>query len=1073
MNRRILSTRRLALRSRLSVEPLEDRTLPSTTMSTSILQPNANAIVNGTYLIKAQVKDHNSITKLQFYLDGNALGPAITSGPNNYYWDTTTATDGPHTLTDTAWDSAGNVLQSPGQPIQVNNNYSQVGQWGSIHQMPIVAINMILMHTGNVLLMQGNGTTAQVLNPNTGNYTAVPNNYSNLFCAGAAELSDGRILVTGGYGSMYQGTPNVNLFDPVALTWTEMAPMSFARWYPTMTGLPDGEMMAIGGAGLTNTTYVPYQETYEPPTNTWTTLTNAQLTLPSYPHSLVQPDGNILVTGASEVAIPTYELNLTTQTWTTIDPNVVDGASSDMFLPGKVLKIGTASDSGGTKKAAATTYLLDMTQPSPHWQQLSNMMYPRATTVNLVTLPDGNVMVFGGGTNTNGADLTRAVFPAEEWSPITEKWTEMSSMEVPRLYHSTTLLLPDGRVLEAGSGGDVGPDQTNYQIYSPSYLFKGARPTITSVASTLQYGNSFFVGTPDAANIASVSLIRPGAVTHGFDQDQRFLPLSFSQTSGGLTVQAPINSDLAPPGYYMLFIVNKNGVPSIAPFVRFPGAEEDTTPPTAPGSLAAMSLSGGTSLTWTASTDNWIVNGYTVYRSTNPNFVPSPANEIGQTTATSYTDVVAPGTYYYLVTAQDFVGNASTPSNETSATPTLDVTAPTVSLTGWNSGATVFGTIALTANAQDNIAVAGVQFYLDGAPLGTQVTSAPYYFNWNTAGVANGQHTVTAVASDYAGNRTTSTSITLNINNTTGTNGLVAAYGFNDGSGTTVTDSSANGLTGTISNATWSTAGKYGNALVFNGTNSLVTVNDAPVLNLTNGMTIEAWVYRMWSNANTWQTVIFKEQPEMESFALQGTDPNVYSPPSAYINTGGLDATVYGGGFMHMNQWEFLAATYDGSQLALYVNGKKVQTAPMTGNIAETNDPLHIGGNALWGEFLKGMIDEVRIYSRALSQSEIVTDMNTPISSVPLPSSAAIAALRPSGATGIAVPIPFSPSDGRRPAASEAINSTWVASIVPNGPDPAAVVSHTLHQPVPIGIDSYFSWMNASILDEGWTALNL
>jgi hypothetical protein len=145
----------------------------------------------------------------------------------------------------------------------------------------------------------------------------------------------------------------------------------------------------------------------------------------------------------------------------------------------------------------------------------------------------------------------------------------MASAQNPRTYHASALLLPDGSVLVAGSGGCCGaPDQFNAEIFSPPYLFRGPRPQITSAPSAVQYGNSFAVGTPNAAAIASVALIRTGAMTHGFDHNQRYVPLTFSPSGGGLTVQAPPNGHTAPPGEYLLFIVDTNGVPSVAPFVR-------------------------------------------------------------------------------------------------------------------------------------------------------------------------------------------------------------------------------------------------------------------------------------------------------------------------------------------------------------------------------------------------------------------------------------------------------------------------------------------------------------------------
>jgi hypothetical protein len=170
---------------------------------------------------------------------------------------------------------------------------------------------------------------------------------------------------------------------------------------------------------------------------------------------------------------------------------------------------------------------------------------------------------------TDVFNLGKAVLPAELWSPATAQWKTLAGMRTPRLYHSTALLLPDGKVLVAG-GGRFGVNQFSAEVFSPPYLFKGPRPTLTSAPATLQYEVSFTVGTPNGASIATVSLLRLGAVTHAFNFDQRFVKLTFQQVSGGLRVQAPTNAKLAPPGYYMLFLVNTTGVPSVAKMVRFP-----------------------------------------------------------------------------------------------------------------------------------------------------------------------------------------------------------------------------------------------------------------------------------------------------------------------------------------------------------------------------------------------------------------------------------------------------------------------------------------------------------------------
>ena len=650
-----------------------------------------------------------------------------------------------------------------------------------------------------------------------------------------------------------------------------------------------------------------------------------------------------------------------------------------MYRPGLIMKAGTASDSGPPPglPAAATTYVLDMTQANPTWQQTASMNFPRATTMNLVSLPDGNVMVFGGGTDTSGEIVSHAVLQTEEWSPATKTWQVMASMSVPRLYHSTTLLLPDGRVLESGSGGDPGtPDELNYQIYSPNYLFKGARPTITSAPTTaIQYGNSFFVGTPDAANISSVVLIRPGAVTHGFDQDQRYVPLTFTQSAGGLTVNAPANANLAPPGEYMLFIVNSNGVPSVAPFVRLPAPYEDTQAPTVPTNLAATGSTGSVSLTWTASTDNVGVAGYRVYRSTTSGFTPSGSNRVAQVTGTSYTDAVPAGTYYYLVTAYDAAGNESAPSQQATATATPDTQPPTVGITSPANGATVAGVVNVTASASDNVSVASVQFQLDSTNLGPPLTQAPYTYAWNTSSVANGTHTLTAIAKDASGNTKTSTAVAVTVSNTS----LVASYAFNEGMGTTTADGSSNGNTGTLSNASWTISGKYGDALQFNGTNSMVVVKDAPSLDLTTGMTLEAWVDpTSFSNSGgNWDAAIAKEHVNSSNdiayalYAAAGTG----TPPAVHILVNGKDYGAQGSSVLPLNTWTFLAGTYDGTTLRIYVNGNLVGSTAVSGSIITTTDPLKIGGD--WSnEMFTGIIDNVRIYNQALSQAQIQADMS-------------------------------------------------------------------------------------------------
>jgi hypothetical protein len=206
------------------------------------------------------------------------------------------------------------------------------------------------------------------------------------------------------------------------------------------------------------------------------------------------------------------------------------------------------------------------------------------------------------------------------------------------------------------------------------------------------------------------------------------------------------------------------------------------------------------------------------------------------------------------------------------------------------------------------------------------------------------------------------------------TTGLVLAFGFNENTGTTVNDASGLHNTGTIANATW-TAGKFGQALWFNGSNAWVTVNNATSLNLTNRLTLEAWVYP--TKDGGWRTVVMKESSA--NYYLDSSNGSFAGAgPSAGLNNGSY-RDVYGSSSLPLNTWSHLAATWDGTTFRVYVNGVQVASKAVSGIIASTTNPLHIGGNSVWGEFFAGKIDEVRIYNRVLSQTEIQADMNAAI----------------------------------------------------------------------------------------------
>jgi hypothetical protein len=554
---------------------------PGTTPPTvTVTAPGAGATLSGTATVNVSASAVSSgIASVQLQVDGVAYGTAVTTtSPYTFSLDTTKFGNGTHSLTASAWDCGNNLGNASPVSVTFSNsspgNPAQSGVWSGTVPLPIVSIHQALLPGGEVLIWDGQsyGPMAIVWNPmtNTRDFVEAP---GNIFCAGVEQLADGRILIAGGHIVAHNGLPIANIFDPSTESWTVLPNMAYPRWYPTATTLPDGRVIVISGETNCNDCDEPIAEIYNPSTNSWSQLTNAPFSFRYYPQVYVLPDGRVIVPGTGEAPTASEVLDLSAQTWTGVGGSVVDGGSAAMYLPNEILKEGTSVDpDNATVPSVATAYVLDMTQTAPTWRSVSSMAFPR-TYHNTTLLPDGTVLVTGGGTTTGATDTSHAVLPAEVWSPTTQTWTTLASMSAPRLYHSEALLLPDGRVLISGGGRFVdapaSTDQYSAEFFSPPYLFKGPRPSITSAPSQLSYGQNFVVQTPDAGRIATVSLIRYGAVTHCTNMGQRYLPLSFSAGTGSLTVTAPANANLAPPGNYLLFLVDTNGIPSVAATAHF------------------------------------------------------------------------------------------------------------------------------------------------------------------------------------------------------------------------------------------------------------------------------------------------------------------------------------------------------------------------------------------------------------------------------------------------------------------------------------------------------------------------
>ncbi len=354
-----------------------------------------------------------------------------------------------------------------------------------------VAIHATLMHTDEVLFFQyvegkaGADRTSYVATWNwkTGLLREAPFSAPrDVFCAGHNVLADGRVFIAGGHdpntGKKQDavGVVECDIFDPVARTWTRTAPMGQKRWYPTNVGLPNGKVLVFGGTASPGVQSATVDE-YTPATNTMRRLpSTADKSLGLYPRMHLLANGRLLMSGPPKTSV---YFDPATNRWTN-GPAMIYGKRSHgvvALLPGSA-KLMTAGGGSPTR----TAEILDTSAASPRWVSTGQLTYARMLS-NTVVLPDGQVLIIGGGA---AFKYTRPVKIPELYNPTTGTWTAMAAHQASRMYHATALLLPDGRVLCAGQ--DNGSLARYGEIFSPPYLFRGARPTISSSPATVALG---------------------------------------------------------------------------------------------------------------------------------------------------------------------------------------------------------------------------------------------------------------------------------------------------------------------------------------------------------------------------------------------------------------------------------------------------------------------------------------------------------------------------------------------------------------------------------------------------------
>jgi hypothetical protein len=604
------------------------------------------------------------------------------------------------------------------------------GQWTTLsYVMPINPVHLALMNNGKVLVVSGSGNVAAETNYRvavwdpTGGSIATQTLAWDMFCNGMVTLPDGRVFVNGGnlQYDPFHGQLRSAAFDPNLGLFTDLENMAHGRWYPTVTLLGDGRVMTFSGlseTGGTNTAVELYT-----PGSGWSQEYPAGWTPPLYPRMHLLPNGSVFYSGSgrgsrifnpstgawsSTIATTNYTGTRTYGTSVLLPLSPADGYRARVMI------------FGGGNPSTPTTEIIEPLAATPSWTYGPPMSQPRIE-MNATILPNGKILAVGG--SLNDEDTATASLNADLYDPGTNSFSSAGANVYPRLYHSGSLLLPDATVAFLGGNPVRGSYEGHIEIYSPAYLFnadgtRAVRPTISGLSTTtVDLGATFQVFTPDAASIGSVVLVRPGAPTHAFDMDQRLIRLNYTAGANALDVTAPPSGNIAPPGFYMLFLLNGAGVPSTASFVRLGTAPPNQAPSgsiTSP--LSDVTISAGQSVSFSgAGTDP--DGTISAYAWSFPGGTPTSSTLASAGNVTYST----PGTFVASLTVTDNGGLASPAARRTVTVPDFSIAAsPSSRSVAAGSTASYTATVSGGTGFNDVVSLA-----VSGLPAGTTTSFAP------------------------------------------------------------------------------------------------------------------------------------------------------------------------------------------------------------------------------------------------------------------------------------------------------------------------------------------------------------
>ncbi|MZD05347.1 DUF1929 domain-containing protein [Streptomyces sp. SID5785] len=550
------------------------------------------------------------------WAEASVRTPEVPPGTDRISWGVSVYGTGSATTDDYTMEQVADAVPDP--ECTGTAEECADGRWDVLPtQNPVRSMHSVVLRNGKILLIAGSGNseemfeagtfTSAVYDPEKGTYTTIPTP-KDMFCAGHVQLADGRVLVMSGNKAYpakdgshgYEGFKDSYVFDPATETYSRTNDMNDGHWYPSATVMGNGDVMSFGGLREDSTGSVT-AERFDAAKGEWLPASQVNQTWSYwglYPSMILLQDGRLFYSGShvfgngtpgTGASLYDYDKNTVTDVPGLRSKDERDQSASVLLPPAQEQKVLTMGGGNidSNPDAGRLVDVIDLKDPNPAY--VAGPPLPQGTVdlgagpqpetgaqgkmyVSAVLLPDGKVLETGGALH-NRAD---PVYESSIFDPATTAFDPVAPDPEARGYHSSAFLLPDGRVMTTGDNPGNGSWNHNVSIYTPPYLLKGERPAITSVIDKeWKYGDTQRI-TVDRP-IAKAELIRPAAVTHSSDPNQRYVDLPLSVDGANVDLNVTPNPNLAPPGWYMLFAVDANGVPSVAQWVHLTGAPTGET----------------------------------------------------------------------------------------------------------------------------------------------------------------------------------------------------------------------------------------------------------------------------------------------------------------------------------------------------------------------------------------------------------------------------------------------------------------------------------------------------------------